>query len=50
MRILICTTKCPELQYDEIKHCVECKDGYIHKYVREHGCCPVGHTPDWKVW
>ena len=43
-----CVQKCPELDYDNKKHCSEYEDGYCHKYTKEHGCCPVGNLPIWK--
>lgn len=44
----ICTQNCPELDYENEKHCTETKNGYCHEHVKEYGCCPVGNIPIWK--
>ena len=49
MEQFICTQKCPELDYDNRKHCVEDANGYCHNFYQEFGCCPVGNEPKWEI-
>jgi len=45
----ICIQKCPELDDDNSKHCVDTKQGILEKEERFLDYCPCGNTPKWKL-
>lgn len=44
----ICITKCPELDCEDLAHCMDTKEGIQRKEETGQDYCPCGNEPIWK--
>lgn len=44
----ICIAKCPELDNENLRHCIDTKEGIIRREDELCDYCPCGNTPIWK--
>ncbi|MNP79370.1 hypothetical protein D3C76_1771880 [compost metagenome] len=45
---LICISKCPELDRDNLTHCIDTLEGIRNKEERGFDYCPCGNRDEWK--
>jgi len=48
MNRFICIQKCPELDCDNAKHCINTKEGIQEREERYQDYCPCGNEAVWK--
>ncbi|MNN06264.1 hypothetical protein D3C81_1190470 [compost metagenome] len=45
---LICISKCPELDCDNLTHCIDTLEGIRNKEERGFDYCPCGNKDEWE--